>query len=71
MKLTRVRNGKYRTENGLTIQKMDGCWYIVTDDCVKLHKCPSLRDARAIAEYYSSQDMISDAVMLRKEKVRE
>lgn len=48
MKLHRIKAGKYRTEEGLAVQKMDGRWYVLDDQQRVLFKRNTLADVRKV-----------------------
>lgn len=68
MRFEKIRRGKYKAENGLTIQRMDSTWYIIGEQARVLHKCRTLADAKAIASQYRTKADIATAIMLKDTK---
>ena len=50
MKLHRIKAGKYRTEDGLVVQKMDGLWYVLDDRQKILLRRDTLADVRKVLD---------------------
>lgn len=50
MKLHRIKAGKYRTEDGLVVQKMDGRWYVLDDRQKILMRRNTLADVRKVLD---------------------